>query len=511
MKQINRDRIIYCSILLVALVFRFTDLSLKPPHSDEGGNGFFVNQIWSNGFFTYDPGNYHGPLLFYLFQISEKIFGFGVHSFRIVTAFFSFLTVWLVLYYRNVIGRYASFFIAVALAISPGMIFFGRSAIHEAVFVFSQFLWIMGFLKLRESAEKQGFIMFSAGLLGSILLKETFLVFGVAFVVAWVWAEIFPKIAGWLKIKKEQLPLPDFSSVDEKLITRTIVVAAIIWIILYTGFFHNRKGISDFFMALMPWLKTGVSGSGHDKPFFYWLQLMLRYEWFALAGLAAALAGVFKSSWKMRFFSVLALMNWLIYSIIPYKTPWCIISIIWPLVVVAGLWADVLILKLRAPNLPAYLLAASAVVVVFGHSVMTGYRLNFVNYSDPSERYVYVQTKNDIKRIEDILMEKIHASPAFQNMHIQINLNDSWPLPWLFSRFPNTQFNESNNVPVQNADVIFTELSAYNGNLAGLYWQRKIDLRDAREPIYVYLKASTFEGMSMTGFSVVGLSEKGEF
>jgi len=278
--------------------------------------------------------------------------------------------------------------------------------------------------------------------------------------------------------------------------------------VFFCGFFHNRKGLSDFFMALMPWLKTGVGGSGHEKPFFYWLQLMGRYEWAAILGLAGALVGVFSRSWKMRFFSALALSNWVIYSIIPYKTPWCIISIIWPFVVVAGLWTDALVIKYRTVNVPVYLFAASAVVVVIGHSVMTGYRLNFVNYSDPSEPYVYVQTKNDIRIIEDIFREKIQASPALQNMVLQINLNDTWPLPWLFSRFPNAQFNENNIAPVStDADVIFTELSADVGNFSGLYWQRKIDLRDARESINVYLKASTFEGMTLPGFSMVGQPE----
>jgi len=153
----NKDKIIGWSILFVAFLLCFYHLSLKPPHSDESGNGFFVNQIWENGYFTYDPSNYHGPLLFYLLQISEKTFGFGIGSFRIVTALFSLLSVWLILRNRDLLGRYASFFAASALALSPGMTFFGRSAIHESPFVFSQLLFVIGFLKARVRADRKEF------------------------------------------------------------------------------------------------------------------------------------------------------------------------------------------------------------------------------------------------------------------------------------------------------------------------------------------------------------------
>ena len=192
----DRDKIISWSVLLVAALFRFSALSLKPPHGDEGVNGFFVIQMWENGYFSYDPTNYHGPLLFYLFQISEKLFGFGVHSFRIVTASFSLLTVWLVLKSRQALGRYGSYFAALALAVSPGMIFFGRSAIHEPVFVFFQVLWIMGFLKLRELMDSQGLRWFLGGILGCVLLKETFVILGLSFVLAWAWLEVSTKMAG---------------------------------------------------------------------------------------------------------------------------------------------------------------------------------------------------------------------------------------------------------------------------------------------------------------------------
>ncbi|MGD0886054.1 MAG: flippase activity-associated protein Agl23 [Thermodesulfovibrionales bacterium] len=504
----NKDKIIGWSILFVAFLLCFYHLSLKPPHSDESGNGFFVNQIWENGYFTYDPSNYHGPLLFYLLQISEKTFGFGIGSFRIVTALFSLLSVWLILRNRDLLGRYASFFAASALALSPGMTFFGRSAIHESPFVFSQLLFVIGFLKARVRADRKGILLCFAGLLGCMLLKETFVIFVLSFLLAWGWSEYSSGILSWTDKKMEYPPQPSFRDVDTPFLFKVSSVCAFVWLALYTGFFHHWQGAIDFFKALMPWLKTGVGGSGHDKPFDYWLKLLTRYEWAAAAGLVGAFIGFLGSSWKMRFFSALAIINWLIYSFISYKTPWCIISILWPCVVVAGLWIEMVFVKQRKTAVWGFSMCAA--VIIAGQSAITNVRLNFMHYTDPSEPYVYVQTKNDLKVIEDIICKKIRSSPDAHNMKVQINLKDPWPFPWLFSRFPNIGFGDYRKAFTEKAEVIFAEVTHDDRDSEGLYWRRRIDLRDAREPIYVYLEKTFFQEIDLPGFGPSGMPEDKE-
>jgi uncharacterized protein (TIGR03663 family) len=501
-----KDRILRFSVLAAAGLFLFSVLSLKPPHFDEGINGFFVNQVWTNGFFTYDPNNYHGPLLFYLFQISEKIFGFGISSFRFVTALFSILTIWLVMRSSAVLGRLGSYASALAMALSPGVIFFGRSAIHEAVYVCFQVLWMLGFIRARERTDRQAVIRFLTGLMGCLLLKETSVILGLAFLSAWAWTEISPSvlspIAGRGEIGRPQREKGVGLPAGFLLKAGTATVLA--WAVLYTGFFQHWEGASDFFVAVMPWLKTGVGVSGHDKPFQYWMELFGRYEWSALAGLAGACAGVFSRSWKMRFFSVLALVNFLVYSLIPYKTPWCIISILWPFFFVAGLWVEELHGRLGKQRGVLYLAAALIVAVILVRSALVSYRLNFIRYTDPAEPYVYVQTKKDINTVEEIIRQKIATSPEFHNMKILIKLKDSWPLPWVFSRFPNLEYRDYKTPGGSNADIIFGEINVNEGGLAGLYLRRRIELREALEPIYVYLRKSTFEGMDLPGFGPVG-------
>src|SRR5436305_1207482 len=47
-------------ILGLAALLRLVLLGMKPPHFDEGINGWFVDQVMHNGFYRYDPTNYHG-------------------------------------------------------------------------------------------------------------------------------------------------------------------------------------------------------------------------------------------------------------------------------------------------------------------------------------------------------------------------------------------------------------------------------------------------------------------
>jgi uncharacterized protein (TIGR03663 family) len=500
---LDKDKIIRWSILLVALFFCFTDLSLKPPHFDEGINGFFVNQIWENGFFTYDPDNYHGPLLFYLFQISEKIFGFGVTSFRIVSALFVFLIVAFILRSRITLGRHASLFAALALGLSPGMIFFGRSAIHESAFVFFQVLWMGGFLKAREEMNEEGLLWFFTGFLGCILLKETFVILGASFLLGWSWLEFSPRLLGWINMKVDSPVRLEFSPRQGIFLLKAGLVVVVVWLAFYTAFFHHWNGAHDFFIALTPWLKTGVGGSGHDKPFYYWVQLLGRYEWVGVIGVIGACAGIFSRSWKMRFISVLALANGFIYSYIHYKTPWCVISILWPFILVAAFWFENAVARVRTVKSPVFLLLSGITFVVMAHSAVAAYTLNFIDYTSRSEPYVYVQTSNDFKIIENIIRSRLRASPEFHNITIVMKLDDPWPLPWFFSRFPNVRYEDYRGAVKPDGDIIFSERDSDDSSLAGLYWRRIIDLRDARAPICVYLKKSVFEGVDLPGFSIV--------
>src|SRR4029453_18719588 len=104
----------------------FILLGVKPPHFDEGINGWFVDQIMHNGFYRYDPTNYHGPLHFYVLLLSESLLGRNLWALRLPVVLVSIGCVWLMLKFEPLVGRNVSRIAALAMAVSPGFVFYGR-------------------------------------------------------------------------------------------------------------------------------------------------------------------------------------------------------------------------------------------------------------------------------------------------------------------------------------------------------------------------------------------------
>lgn len=123
-------------ITAVASFLRFFWLTLKPLHHDEGVNGYFLTNLLRDNSYKYDPANYHGPTLYYIALPFVKLFGLETFPIRASVAIFGVATVVLAFFLRRYIGRVASLFAALFIALSPGMVYVSRYFIHEIFFVF---------------------------------------------------------------------------------------------------------------------------------------------------------------------------------------------------------------------------------------------------------------------------------------------------------------------------------------------------------------------------------------
>src|SRR5437867_11819802 len=95
-------------ILGLAAFLRLLLLAIKPPHFDEGINGWFVDQVVKTGFYRYDPTNYHGPLHFYVLLLFERLFGRNVWALRFPIVLVGIGCVWLTLKFERRVGAKAS-------------------------------------------------------------------------------------------------------------------------------------------------------------------------------------------------------------------------------------------------------------------------------------------------------------------------------------------------------------------------------------------------------------------
>src|SRR6058998_3588499 len=135
-------------IIGLAAFLRFFLLGMKPAHFDEGINGWFVDQMLKNGFYKYDPTNYHGPLHFYVLFLSQNLLGRNLWALRLPVVLVSVASVWLVMRFDRVLPRGIARLAALAMAVSPGFIFYGRYSIHEIWLLLFSMIFVLGLLGL---------------------------------------------------------------------------------------------------------------------------------------------------------------------------------------------------------------------------------------------------------------------------------------------------------------------------------------------------------------------------
>src|ERR1700730_17243058 len=164
-------------IIALAAFLRLFLLAIKPPHFDEGINGWFVDaHIIKEGFYQYDPTNYHGPLHFYVLFLFQTLFGRNVWALRLPVVIVSTLCVWLCFKFEPFVGRTTVRLAALAMAVSPGFVFYGRYSIHEVWLVLFGMMFILGLLGLWKFGTANYLWSAGLGLAGMILTKETYII-----------------------------------------------------------------------------------------------------------------------------------------------------------------------------------------------------------------------------------------------------------------------------------------------------------------------------------------------
>src|SRR5437763_8497520 len=198
-------------IIGLAAFLRVLLLGMKPPHFDEGINGWFVDQLVKNGYYKYDPTNYHGPLHFYVLLLSQTLFGRNLWALRLPVVLVSISCVWLTLRFEPFVGRNVSRLAALAMAVSPGFVFYGRYSIHEAWLVLFTMLFFFGLFGLWKFGTANYLWCAGMGVTGMILTKETYIIHvGCAFIAGFAtWMSYMITTTPDAKLVKQSWTYPD--------------------------------------------------------------------------------------------------------------------------------------------------------------------------------------------------------------------------------------------------------------------------------------------------------------
>jgi uncharacterized protein (TIGR03663 family) len=447
-------------IVSIALFLRLYNLTLVPLHHDEGVNGNFLVRLVREGFYHYDPENYHGPSLYYftavigwvirfLFGVdAQNKYGLNTVTIRLVTALFGIATILLVLSLRKRLGTIGSLAAAALLAISPGAVYLSRYFIHETLFVFFAVGIVVASLRYFEDGHPIYLILAAASTALLFATKETFIINAPVLLLALISTQLYLWIRRNLsskernRLKYNQAEAQTFSERAQTTIVRLggsrwIVmwgfVAAVVFVtvsvLFYSSFFTNYpKGVYDSLRTFEVWTKTGQVN--HVHPIWKYVEWLI-YEESPVLVLGAL--GALISLWQGRntfaiFASFWAFGTLAGYSLVPYKTPWIALNFVVPLAIVSGC-------AVQAIYEQPWGQIRGVVVVMLLAVVISGYQtfdLNFVNYDNDDSYYVYVyaHTRRETLNLVEELNRIAKATGQGSQLGITIVSPDYWPLPW---------------------------------------------------------------------------------
>ncbi len=566
----SRQRWLSVFIVAVAFALRIAALDLRPAHFDEGVNGSFIDGMRTKGCYEYDPANFHGPLHFYALFAGQQLFGRSLWALRIATVLVGTATIALMLAFRRFLPCRAVWIAALAAAISPAMVFYSRYAIHETWLPFFTMLVVYGCFGISRREGRSGDLWAAgAGIAGMILTKETYIVHWLAAALA-VFASACLNWIAPLTPRARPRPADLFSGsvpadrgstvVATRFTDRqiaTVALASVAAIVLFqSGFGMHWPGIRGLWDTFRLMFEKGTTAeAGHNKEFFYWLKLMLWYEWPALIGLVAApvlclrrspvpaaalmlsgsllvlsgtighefgihiegtkdfldpklnLSGIASlGTWltacslgffaaspsqnrEMRWLSLYGLATLTAYSLIPYKTPWCIINLLWPFLFALGQLVE---------NLTRFAdrrLVFAGALLVAAFPVRSCWLLNFDNPTNDRDHYAYVQTTPDINKLLGPVRELTRRDPLQRLMH-GIVVGEAFPLIWELNDFPNiTYVDENADIESHDADFMIVPAKRaleFEDRVFGIYFRETCRVRSGVSRGWLYLSADRF-------------------
>jgi uncharacterized protein (TIGR03663 family) len=441
------------SILVVGAILRLHDLKLVPLHHDEGVNGNFLVRLVRDGYYQYDPANYHGPTLYYLAAIipwtfrflfgpsAQNTYGLNTITIRLVPAAFGLATIWLVLLLRRHLGTVAALSAAALIAISPGAVYLSRYFIHETLLVFFTLGVVVAALTYYEDGRPVYLILAAASAALLFATKETAIISAAVLVIALVATRLYLWLRTYGKVRQDSVAQEAHDAVirlggpGKLALWAAVAVAIFIAVsgLLFSSFFTNfPKGVYDALKTFQFWSKTGEQAHVHDRwTYVYWL---FQEE---LPVLSLATVGGALIFWKPRNSFALFSALWgfgilAAYSLLPYKTPWLALNFIIPLALIAG-YAIEKIYKGAADQVRVLTLIGVAVIGLSAYQTVV---LNFFNYDDDHYPYVYAHTRRDTLKLVDEIDRIAQRSGTGTQIGITIVSPDYWPLPWYLRDYP---------------------------------------------------------------------------
>jgi len=476
--RLHLDTLVFTLLIVIvaagAFAFRLPRLDRRPMHTDEAVHAVKLGILYDTGVYTYNPHEYHGPTLYY-FSL-PFVWLSGAHTYaeigdeiplRLVPVLFGTGLILLLLLITDGLGRPAAVCAAVLTAVSPAMVFYSRYYIQEILLVFFTFaVMVSGWRYARVRTLRWALV---AGIcLGFMYAtKETCLVACGAMVGGMILTVLWTRwVDGKQALPRTRSPDGTVPVVLYRHAAAAVAVAALVAVLCLTVFLSQPRAMLDSVLAYVQYVHRAVTGDSsthgldvHRHPWHYYLRMLAftRYRagpwWSEAVILVLALAGIGDVLRKqrgsgpaedsvgpapvhlLRFLAFYTILMTVVYSAIPYKTPWCMLSFLHGMILMAGVGA-VAVYRL-VPTIPLKALAGALLALAVCQLTGQAYRSAFVFHADTRNPYVYAQTSPDLVKLANRAEQIAAVHPDGHEMLVKVIVPDSdyWPLPWYLRRF----------------------------------------------------------------------------
>ncbi len=489
------------ALAALALALRLPGLDRRPMHVDEAVQAWKAGELLDSGFYRYNPVEFHGPTLYYMVQPILRMAGVAEFSqseawhYRLLTVLAGCALLGLLAALGGGLGRTAALVAGLLVALSPAMVYFSRFFIQEMLLVL--FTW---------GAVAAGWRWLKRPCLGWAV------VFGLALGLMHATKEtsiIALGAAGgalgllWLLRGRPAISVPRAHGLV------ILANAAAVSMLFYSSLLSHPAGILDSILSIGHYFgRAGGEGSSgqHSQPWFYYLKLLAwhrpvpRLWWseglvlvLALAGMAAIGLSPQRRTGMAGFIAIFTLALTAIYSALPYKTPWLMLSFYFGWIMLAGVGAAAVLERTRPWALRVALTAL--MLAGAGQLGMQAWRANHTWLeADPRNPYVYSQAGPDVERLGMRIGSLAEVHPEKHSMLVAVVGQDIWPVPWYLRRLERVGYWTELPEGIE-ADVVIAaadRAEAVKDALGGDYLVEYYGLRSG-VPIPLFIERSLWE------------------
>jgi len=484
MKWTKKWSVLILFVGVAAALIRLPGLEHRPMHGDEAVHAIKFGELLEKGEYIYDREEYHGPTLNYFTLIpswlggEEKLAEVNEFTLRIVPVFFGVGLILLLLLAVDGLGPVASVFAGVLTAFSPAMVFYSRYYIAEMLLVFFTFgVIVCGYRYVQNRSFKWALL---TGLFAGLMYatKETCIIAYFSMLGAMVFTSMMQH--------KKASAADAVVRIKPVHVVAGVLAAAAVSVLFYSSFFTNPAGVSDSVLSYSGYFSRGVGDSVHIKPWYYYFDILTWMEGFerltwnedfivVMAGFGFILLMrrkevSFGNMGFLRFLAFYTLIMTIVYSAIPYKTPWSMLSFLHGMILLAGVGTAVLVkwAEARWEKVVVWIFLGLFGLLI---PVFQAYLGSYRYYTSPSNPYVYAHPTKDVFEITERIGDIAGVHPDGHDMYIQVVCrgDDYWPLPWYLRDFNKVGWWNDVDEDAESAEVIIASADIEESLMRKLY------------------------------------------